>query len=157
MPARLLLLLFPLLLVQCGGATGRSLFRRSVPPYPEAREEQRSLQREQDRERQIAAHERGQSDGLADATAGAARDPWRVARSLPTGEAEAYQSGYNEGYARAGTSTPADPAYSQGYDYGLRDRVAGRPADPAAHAGRYDPRHRRSFERGYQDAYEAAR
>lgn len=47
-----------------------------------------------------------------------------------------------------------DPAYSQGYEYGLRDRVAGRQADAGAHVGRYDPRYRRSFERGYHDAFE---
>lgn len=46
-----------------------------------------------------------------------------------------------------------DPVYQQGYDYGLRDRVGGRPNDPGAHTGRYDPRNRRSFERGYVDAY----
>ncbi len=46
-----------------------------------------------------------------------------------------------------------DPYYQQGYDYGLRDRVSGRPSDPTAHTGRYDPRYRRSFERGYVDAY----
>ena len=57
MSARLPLLLAPLLLVQCS----TPLFRRSVPAYPEAREEQRSLQREQDRERQSAAYERGQA------------------------------------------------------------------------------------------------
>lgn len=47
-----------------------------------------------------------------------------------------------------------DPAYSQGYEYGSRDRVAGRQADAGAHVGRYDPRYRRSFERGYHDAFE---
>ena len=158
MHARILLLPASLLLIQCSGPGGRSLFRRAVPPYPEAREQQRSLLREEDRELQTAAYERGQTDGLADATAGAARNPWNAARALPAGQANAYQTGYQEGYTRGMASTPsADPAYNQGYDYGLRDRVAGRPADPAAHAGRYDPRHRRSFERGYQDAYEAAR
>ncbi|TDU67222.1 hypothetical protein EI77_03424 [Prosthecobacter fusiformis] len=50
-----------------------------------------------------------------------------------------------------------DPAYSQGYEYGLRDRVAGRQADAGAHVGAYDPRFRRSFDKGYYDAFEARR
>ncbi len=48
---------------------------------------------------------------------------------------------------------PRDPTYNQGYDYGLRDRTGGRVADPAAQVGRYDPRYRASFERGYYDGY----
>ncbi len=61
-------------------------------------------------------------------------------------------------YPGSGGYTPPptnDPAYQQGYDFGLRDRVAGRANDPAAHTGRYDPRNRRSFGRGYVDAYNA--
>lgn len=73
--------------------------------------------------------------------------------------------GSNPGYPQGGGSYPGgggyntqpppsnDPAYQQGYDYGLRDRVSGRQNDPGAHTGRYDPRNRRSFERGYSDAY----
>lgn len=56
-----------------------------------------------------------------------------------------------------GGQSDNDPAYNQGYDYGVRDRVAGRQADAGAHVGRYDPRHRRSFERGYYDAFESRR
>ena len=55
------------------------------------------------------------------------------------------------------SDTQTDPAYSQGYEYGLRDRVGGRQADAGAHVGAYDPRYRRSFERGYYDAFEARR
>jgi len=170
------LLLPLLLLVQCTDPYGsrRPVFGRSAPPYPEAHEQYRSRMREQDRDLLTQAYERGQGDGFNEARAGLAGDPERGARGLPPAEAGAYRNGYAEGRARGassgtapawqspGLTTPvappaSDPAYSQGYDYGLRDRVAGRPADPAAHAGRYDPRHRRSFERGYQDAYEAAR
>jgi hypothetical protein len=31
--------------------------------------------------------------------------------------------------------------------------VGGRVADPAAHVGRYDPRKRSNFDRGYYDGY----
>lgn len=73
------------------------------------------------------------------------------------------QSGGNNypgggGYNNTPPPSPApsnDPVYQQGYDYGLRDRVSGRQNDPGAHTGRYDPRSRRSFERGYSDAYNA--
>ena len=160
MRPRLVLTLLPVLwLAQCTGPGTPALFRRPLPAYPESREQQRSEQREEDRELQTVAYQRGQEEGLADARAGAASQPGRVADSLPAGQSQAYQAGYQEGYTRgSATGVPAaDPAYSQGYDYGLRDRVAGRPADPAAHAGRYDPRHRASFERGYLDAYESAR
>ena len=49
-----------------------------------------------------------------------------------------------------------DPIYNQGYDYGLRDRTNGRAADPTAYVGRYDPRYRSSFERGYYDAFNSS-
>lgn len=49
-----------------------------------------------------------------------------------------------------------DPVYNQGYDYGLRDRTSGRAADPSAFVGRYDPRYRSSFERGYYDAFNSS-
>jgi hypothetical protein len=48
---------------------------------------------------------------------------------------------------------PKDAAYQQGFDYGVRDRTGGRVADPATHVGRYDPRKRSNFERGYYDGY----
>jgi hypothetical protein len=70
--------------------------------------------------------------------------PWQQ----PTSPVPAYPG--SGGYSPPPTS---DPSYQQGYDYGLRDRVAGRQNDPGAHTGRYDPRNRRSFERGYVDAY----
>ena len=90
----------------------------------------------------------------------------------------AYRDGYNQSYSQSSSSlnnlnqpppyyppqgggypqqqpAPAetDAAYQQGYDYGLRDRMAGRVADPAAHVGRYDPRKRSNFDRGYYDGY----
>ena len=46
-----------------------------------------------------------------------------------------------------------DPSYNMGYDYGLRDLTSGRVSDPGAHVGKYDPRYRASFERGYYDAF----
>lgn len=52
-----------------------------------------------------------------------------------------------------GAAATRDAGYNQGYDYGLRDLTSGRTADAAAHVGRYDPRYRSSFERGYYDGY----
>lgn len=67
--------------------------------------------------------------------------------------------GQGQGYTPPAPTAPAtnDPGYNQGYEYGLRDRVAGKQADAGAHVGRYDPRQRRSFERGYYDAFETRR
>lgn len=179
---RALFWLLPLLLVQCVDPYGNPmpLFGTyTPPPYSDSREQYRSQMREQDRSLYGGAYERGRGQGWNDARGGYPRDPRRGMQGLAQGHATAYQNGYLEGYALAGqpaadgatqpppyspppypgSGQPAppppanDPAYSQGYDYGMRDRAASRPRDPDAHVGRYDPRHRRSFERGYMDAY----
>lgn len=79
----------------------------------------------------------------------------------PPGQAPVYPSqGQGQGYtppAPPPSQQSNDPGYSQGYEYGLRDQVAGRQADAGAHVGAYDPRYRRSFEKGYYDAFEARR
>ncbi len=151
------------------------------PPYTDQREQWRTQTREQAQQQSQLAYERGVSDGRADANAGLPKSYVRHHQSYTPATQSAYQQGYDQGYlpplaplpssgsqtwqqppgvpAYPGTNTPNpppanhDPAYQQGYDYGLRDRVSGRPNDPAAHTGRYDPRYRRSFERGYVDAY----
>lgn len=79
----------------------------------------------------------------------------------PSGQAPAYP-GQGQGYVApyqppAPPQSSNDPGYNQGYEYGLRDRVAGRQADAEAHVGAYDPRYRRTFEKGYYDAFEARR
>lgn len=75
----------------------------------------------------------------------------------PPGQAPVYPGqGYTPPAPPSGQQSN-DPGYSQGYEYGLRDRVAGRQADAGAHVGAYDPRYRRSFEKGYYDAFEARR
>jgi hypothetical protein len=144
-----------------GGAPVPLFGARSVPEYSDRREAYHSELREYGREAQLAAYERGYQDGSQDYAAGEARSYLRHARNYDDGTRAAYQEGYDKGYgsappAKVGNPVPqSDPAYSQGYDYGMRDRVAGRPADADAYAGSYDPRFRRSFERGYYNAFEA--
>jgi hypothetical protein len=150
------------------------------PPYTDQREQYRSQTRDDSQQQNQLAYERGISDARADASAGLTKSYARHFQSYTATTQAAYQAGYDQGfmptlapfpgappqptpspvYTNPGSAyTPPpinDPTYSQGYDFGLRDRVAGRPNDPGAHVGRYDPRNRRSFERGYLDAYSSA-
>lgn len=167
-----------MLLTQCVDPYGNpvSPFGPAVQPYPPAREEYRADMREYERGQSQQAYNRGWREGADDGRSGMQRRA-----SNPYGydatQARAYDDGYTQGYqsnrsAAPGYNQPSptypdnapptqapanDPAYNQGYEYGLRDRVAGRQADAGAHVGSYDPRHRRSFERGYYDAFEARR
>jgi hypothetical protein len=176
-------LLLPLvLLAACVEPYGNSIhaFAPKPPvPYSDQREQWRMQTRDQAQQDNQVAYERGISDGRADANANLPQSYQRHHQSYTPATQAAYQQGYEQGYLPplapmpAGaawspnapppaTSVPAvgsttasvhDPVYQQGYDYGLRDRVAGRANDPGAHTGRYDPRGRRSFERGYIDGY----
>jgi hypothetical protein len=153
------------------------------PPYTDQREQWRNQTRDQGQQQNQLAYERGISDGRADANAGLPKSYARHYQSYTQATQAAYQQGYDQGYLPqlaplpdsrgypqqpswqpqqaptypgGGSYSPAptnDQAYQQGYDFGLRDRVGGRANDPGAHTGRYDPRNRRSFERGYSDAY----
>jgi hypothetical protein len=154
-------------LTQCVGPDGLPIspFGPGRPaPYSDAREEYRSEAREYSRTEGLDAFNRGYQDGSRDFSAGEARSYLRHAQNYDDGTRAAYQDGYDKGYGGgplpgSGTPPPAgtDPTYSQGYDYGLRDRLGARPADADAYSGSYDPRFRRSFERGYYDAYESRR
>jgi len=164
-------LALPLLLTQCVdpyyGPGGRP---QSGGPYggpyqPNIREQGAQLSRQ--------AYERGWHEGQIDAQQRQPQGYNRHHLSYDRNTEAAYRDGYNQGYGSVsgapggvypansgGYVNPAtpppvqrDPSYNQGYDYGLRDRTSGRVADPAAHVGRYDPRHRSSFERGYHDAF----
>ena len=155
-------------------------------PYTDGREQYRTDMREQERGQAQQAYDRGQRDGSDDARSGMPRNLQRNPFGYSSTQATAYNDGYEQAYRSSmppssgmpgygpapsypspGDYTPPalppsnasqnDPSYSQGYEYGLRDRVAGRQADAGAHVGRYDPRFRRSFERGYYDAFEARR
>ena len=156
---------------------------QTPPPYTDQREQWRNQTRDQSQQYNQYAYERGISDARADANAGLPKSYQRHYQSYTQATQAAYQQGYDQGYVPQlaplpgsggwqqpqtqqpyvppypgsnGSYTPPptnDPNYQQGYDYGLRDRVGGRPNDPGAHPGRYDPRNRRSFERGYSDAY----
>ncbi len=123
------------------------------------------------------AYQRGMQDGQADAQQRQSQNYNRHRTRYDRSTEMAYRDGYNQAYSQSSSSlgggylnpqappgypqspSPAPvantPAYNQGYDYGLRDRTGGRIADPATHVGRYDPRQRTSFERGYQDGYNA--
>ncbi len=153
-------------------------------PYTDQREQYRTQIRDDSQQQNQLAYERGISDARADASAGLSKSYARHFQSYSQTTQAAYQAGYDQGFvpalvplpgspiqsAPAPTTPPTyanpsslytpppinDPTYSQGYDFGLRDRVAGRPNDPGAHVGRYDPRQRRSFERGYIDAYNSS-
>lgn len=140
----------------------------------------RSEMREQGNDLNRMAYERGIQDGRDDAQARQSQNYNRHRSSFDRSTEMAYRDGYNQGHGEASSSlgggymnsqppsyggsyTPPlppaanapvrDAGYNQGYDYGLRDLTSGRPPDPAAHTGRYDPRHRASFERGYYDGY----
>jgi hypothetical protein len=177
------LALAPLLLVSCVDPYGNPMNPfgpQPPPPYTDQREQYRSQIRDDSQQQNQLAYERGISDARADASAGLTKSYARHFQSYTATTQAAYQAGYDQGfmptlapfpgappqptpspvYTNPGSAyTPPpinDPTYSQGYDFGLRDRVAGRPNDPGAHVGRYDPRNRRSFERGYLDAYSSA-
>jgi hypothetical protein len=155
-----------LLMTQCVGPNGGgfSLFGPGRPaPYSEQREEYRNQAREYTRDESVQAYNRGVQDGSQDFAVGDAKSYLRHSQNYDEGTRAAYQDGYNKGYGSgplpdsANHAAAPDPAYGQGYDYGLRDKVAGRAADSDAYSGSYDPRFRRSFERGYYDAYESRR
>ncbi len=179
---RFLVLLSPFLLTQCVDQYGNltSPFGPQSPqPYTDQREQYRSQSRDDSQEQNQSAYERGIADARMDSSAGLLKSYNRHYQSYTPATQAAYQAGYDQGYAPAlaplpgsqlwqpqsqapspyagaGSPPPAnDPVYNQGYDYGVRDRVGGRPNDPGAHVGSYDPRYRRSFERGYVDAYSA--
>ena len=178
----LLLCCLPLLLTQCVDPYGNPMspFGPSSPaPYTDGREQYRTDMREQDRAMVQQAYDRGQQDGRSDASTGMPQSNQRNHYNYTPAQLSAYNDGYQQAYRSSAPSrlpgyngapnypgyqapepspqSQNDPNYSQGYEYGLRDRVAGRQADAGAHVGRYDPRYRRSFERGYYDAFEARR
>lgn len=146
--------------------------------YPASDPYQRMEMREQGADLNRMAYERGLQDGRDDAQARQSQNFNRHQDRFDRSTEMAYRDGYNQAYSQANSSLgaygngsgygappaypsqqqqppqqPRDPAYNQGYDYGLRDLTSGRVADPGAHVGRYDPRYRSSFERGYYDAY----
>lgn len=149
-----------------------------APPYTS---QQQMEMREQGRQINQMAFERGWQDGQMDAQRRQFQNYQLYRGSRFDSNTEmAYRDGYDRGYASLGgglnpsgqVSPPYPPpgggfqqpppfpiendtSYQQGYDYGVRARVAGRVADPAAHVGSYDPRKRVNFERGYHDGYNA--
>lgn len=155
-------LALPLLLTQCVepyyGPNGSDPYAN---PY-------RQDMRDQGAQVSRQAYELGQQDGRSDAQQRQSQNYQRYTSRFDRNTEMAYRDGYNQGYSlmhnsqgelgygNQGAAQPPparDPAYNQGYDYGLRDRTSGRVADPAAHVGRYDPRYRSSFERGYYDGH----
>lgn len=179
---RALLVLPAALLVSCVDPYGNPINPFGPPPaapYTQQQEQWRTQERDQAQQQNQMAYERGISDGRADANANLPKNYQRHYQSYTPATQPAYQQGYDQGYLPplaplpggggwtppqqpgvpsypGGGYTPPqvnDPVYQQGYDYGLRDRVSGRANDPGAHTGRYDPRSRRSFERGYVDGY----
>ena len=166
-------LLLPLLLTQCVDTYGPNGGDPYANPY-------RQGMRDEGSQMNGMAYERGQQDGQADAQAGQTQNYLRHPARFDRNTEMAYRDAYNQsfsvminsrmetgGYANPGMvqvppqgmpqqQAPRDPTYNQGYDYGLRDRTGGRVADPAAQVGRYDPRYRASFERGYYDGYKAS-
>ncbi|WP_395741453.1 hypothetical protein [Prosthecobacter sp.] len=167
----LTLLTLPLLLTQCVDAPyGQNGADPYANPY-------RQDMRDQGSQVNGMAFERGQQDGQADAQQGQIQDYRHYPSRYDRNTEMAYRDGYNQSYGLTVNSqretgnypnqgmqpqggvqqqqqqAPRDPTYNQGYDYGLRDRTGGRAADPAAQVGRYDPRYRASFERGYYDGY----
>ena len=160
-------LLLPLLLIQCVDPYGPNGADPYANPY-------RQDMRDQGTQMNSMAFERGQQDGQMDAQQGQSQNYQRYPSRFDRNTEMAYRDGYNQRYSQMvssqgqlGTSPnhglpqqgaaqqppPRDPFYNQGYDYGLRDRTGGRVADPTAYVGRYDPRYRASFERGYNDAF----
>ncbi len=172
--AHLLTLALPLFLTQCvdpyQGPNGADPYAN---PY-------RQDMRDQGSQMNSMAFERGQQDGQMDAQQGQSQNYQRYASRYDRNTEMAYRDAYNQsygltmnsrrevgGYPNQGTAqppapnvpqqqAPRDPTYNQGYDYGLRDRTGGRVADPSAQVGRYDPRYRSSFERGYYDGYNSS-
>lgn len=165
----------PLLLTQCVdpyyGPPGPGGYGPQGGPYPGS---YRQDLREQGNQVNRLAYELGLQEGQNDAQARQSQNYNRHRSSFDHNTEMAFRDGYNQGYSQAssrlggayppnsGTYVPVppssqpqanDPTYNQGYDYGLRDLTGGRQPDPAAHVGRYDPRHRSSFERGYYDGY----
>ncbi len=169
----LLALALPLLLTQCADTYGPNGGDPYANPY-------RQDMRDQGAQMNAMAFERGQQDGQEDALRGQTENYQRHSSHFDRNTAMAYRDAYNHRYSETINSrseaggyptqaTPLhqphptavqqpgrDPVYNQGYDYGLRDRTGGRVADPAGHVGRYDPRYRSSFERGYYDAYHSS-
>jgi hypothetical protein len=156
------------------------------PPYTQQREQYRQQTQDYSQQQNQAAYERGISDARSDSSDGLSKSYNRHFQSYSTTTQTAYRAGYDQGYvppqaAFSGSQPPtwqnqpnsqpssyqggntytpppmSDPTYNQGYDFGLRDRVAGRQNDSGAHTGVYDPRFRRSFERGYSDAFNSRR
>lgn len=173
---RLASLALPLLLAHCVdpyyGPNGPDPYAN---PY-------RQDMRDQGAQMNAMAFERGQQDGQSDAQQGLPPDYTRYPSRFDRNTTMAYRDGYNQRYNQMrgsqgqpgvnpgyGNNQPGalppppgtaqqqrDPVYNQGYDYGLRDRTNGRVADPSAFVGRYDPRYRSSFERGYYDAFNSS-
>lgn len=163
-------LLLPLLLTQCVDPNGQNGADPYANPY-------RQDMRDQGSQMNSMAFERGQQDGQSDAQQGQSQSYQRYPSRFDRNTEMAYRDGYNQRYSQMVSSQgqlgtypnqgtaqqppqgaaqqppPRDPIYNQGYDYGLRDRTGGRVADPTAYVGRYDPRYRASFERGYNDAF----
>ena len=172
--AHLLTLALPLLLTQCvdpyQGPNGADPYAN---PY-------RQDMRDQGSQMNSMAFERGQQDGQMDAQQGQSQNYQRYASRYDRNTEMAYRDAYNQsygltmnsrrevgGYPNQGMAqppaqnmppqqAPRDPTYNPGDDYGLRDRTGGRVADPSAQVGRYDPRYRSSFERGYYDGYNSS-
>ncbi|MDP1587006.1 MAG: hypothetical protein Q8M07_04655 [Prosthecobacter sp.] len=167
-------LTLPLLLTQCLDP----MMHGPQGGYPYGDPNQRLEMRERGTDLNRMAYERGWQDGQMDAQQRQAKNYGRHTTRFDRNTVLAYRDGYSQGYTQSQQGSPSglqwpgagapvnplppqqqqpprDPAYNQGYDYGLRDRTSGRVADPAAHVGRYDPRYRSSFERGYHDAFGA--
>lgn len=178
---RLLPALLPLVLTQCidpmyGGGPGYGPGQGGPGGYPYNDPHRRAELREQGTDLNRMAYERGLQDGRDDAQQRQSQNFNRHRNRFDRGTEMAYRDGYNQSYSQANSSLGAyanpgsgyvpppaypsapqaparDPSYNMGYDYGLRDLTSGRVADPGAHVGRYDPRYRSSFERGYYDAH----
>ncbi len=167
-------LTLPLLLTQCVEPYyGQSTRDPYANPY-------RQDMRDQGSQMSSAALERGQQDGRTDAQQRQSQNYHRYSSRFDRNTEMAYRDGYNQSYTLTRNSlgeigsypnaggaqqqtqgpaqpqAPRDPAYNQGYDYGLRDRTGGRAADPGAQVGRYDPRYRTSFDRGYYDGFNSS-
>lgn len=173
-------LTLPLLLTQCVDSYYGPNGQNGADPYANP---YRQDMRDQGSQMNSMAFERGQQDGQSDAQQGQSQN-YQMHRSRYDRNTEmAYRDAYNQSFTLTMNSrreqgyppnqgtppqqqwgqqqqqqqqAPRDPTYNQGYDYGLRDRTGGRVADPGAQVGRYDPRYRSSFERGYYDGYNSS-
>ena len=179
---RLAPLALPLLLVQCVDPYGPNGADPYANPYRQDMRDQGAQMNAAAFER---GQQDGQSDAQQGLPPDAMRYPSRFDRNTTMAYRDGYNQRYNQtrgsqgqlgvnpGYnnnqpgalpppqgtqqQQAPQQQPArDPVYNQGYDYGLRDRTSGRAADPSAFVGRYDPRYRSSFERGYYDAFNSS-